>query len=57
MPACAHQIMVVTGHKHLKEVARFPKDAGQKRLAESAILTLSMSAESERIIVKQSIVV
>ena len=32
-----HEIMVITGHKRLKEVERYTKEAEQKRLAKSAM--------------------
>jgi hypothetical protein len=32
-----HEVMVIKGHKHLKEVERYTKAAEQKRLAKSAM--------------------
>ena len=35
-----HEVMVIKGHKHLKEVERYTKAAEQKRLAKSAMKKL-----------------
>jgi integrase len=37
----AHEIMAVTGHRSLKEVARYTEAASRARLADSAIGALS----------------
>lgn len=36
----AHEIMAITGHTTLKEVERYTRDAGRKRLADSAMLRI-----------------
>jgi integrase len=39
-----HQIAAITGHKSLKEVERYTKEADQKRMARAAILKLEQNA-------------
>jgi integrase len=43
-----HEIMSVTGHTSLKEVARYTKAANQKRLSQAAILKLERNVKGTR---------
>ena len=49
--ATPHEIMAVTGHELLREVERYCREAGKKRLADSAqakVITAFLSTKSER---------
>ena len=42
------EIMAITGHKSLKEIERYTREANQKRLASAAILKLEQNEKRTR---------